>query len=185
MSKTDMKTGISSVNLQRGWGWLLGLGLVFIALGSIGLSMVIGVTVASMYFLGVLLLIAGASQTFDVLKSKEWKGAMSHILVAMLYIAAGGLIIYDPLLASSLITAAIAGVLIVIGALRLWMAMLLRAGEGWGWFFLAGLASLVLGILILLQWPVSGIWFIGLFISIELIICGWTYVFFAFSLRRK
>ncbi len=185
MSKSDVKVEISSVDIQRGWGWLLGLGILFIILGSIGLSMVIGVTVASMFFLGVLLLIAGGSQTLDVLKSKGWKCAMSHILVAILYVAAGGLIIYDPLLASSVITAAIAGVLIVIGVLRIWMAMMLRAGEGWGWIFLAGLASLVLGILILLQWPFSGIWFIGLFISIELIICGWTYVFFAFSLRRK
>lgn len=185
MSKSDKEVEVTSINLQRGWGWLLALGILFIILGSVGLSMVIGVTVASMFFLGVLLLIAGGSQTLDVIKSKEWKGAMSHVLIAMLYIAAGGLIIYDPLLASSLFTAAIAGVLIVIGALRIWMAMMLRADEGWGWIFLAGLASLVLGILILLQWPFSGVWFIGLFISIELIICGWTYVFFAFALRRK
>lgn len=185
MPKSNIKVDINSVDLQRGWGWLLGLGIIFIVLGSVGLSMVMGITLASMYFLGVLLLIAGASQTVDVVKSQEWRGALSHILVAMLYIAAGGLIIYDPLIASSFITAAIAGVLIVIGVLRIWMAMILRAGQGWGWIFFAGLASLVLGILILLQWPFSGIWFIGLFISIELIICGWTYVFFAFALRQK
>lgn len=185
MSTANEKEDVGSIGLQRGWGWLLGLGVLFIVLGSIGLSMVIGVTVASMFFLGVLLLIAGGSQTLDVIKSKEWKCALSHILVAMLYIAAGGLIIYDPLLASSVFTAAIAGVLIVIGVLRIWMAMILRSGEGWGWIFLAGLASLVLGILILLQWPFSGVWFIGLFISIELIICGWTYVFWAFALRKR
>jgi uncharacterized membrane protein HdeD (DUF308 family) len=62
--------------------------------------------------------------------------------------------------------------------------MILRAGEGWGWFFIAGLAALVLGLLILLQWPFSGLWFIGLFVSIELMICGWTYIFLAFALRR-
>lgn len=185
MSNSDVQIEVHSVDLKRNWGWILALGIVFIILGSVGLTMVIGVTLASMYFLGVLLLIAAGSQTFDVLKSKEWRGAISHIVVAMLYTALAALIFIDPFLASSLMTAAIAGVFIVMGILRIWMAMLLKAGEGWGWIFFAGLASLVLGILILLQWPFSGAWFIGLFISIELIICGWTYVFFGFALRRQ
>ncbi len=185
MQKSEIKLDVTLRDLNRSWGWLLGLGILFVILGSFGLSMVVGITVASMLFLGVLLVIAGGSQIVDVFKSKQWKGAMSHALIAMLYIAGGALIIYDPILASSLITATLAGVLIVIGLTRIWMAMMLGVGEGWGWFFIAGLSALVLGILILLQWPWSGLWFIGLFISIELIICGWTYIFLAFALKRS
>ena len=183
MQTTDLKFSPIPPELKRSWGWLLALGVLFIALGTIALSMVVGVTLASMLFLGVLLLIAGLSQILDVFKSKHWKGALSHALIAVLYIAGGGLIIYDPLLASSLITAALAGVLIVIGVIRLSMAVLLRQTKGWGWLFLAGLAAIVLGVLILLQWPYSGLWFIGLFVAIELIIAGWSYVFLAFSIR--
>lgn len=183
MQTTDLKFSSIPPELKRSWGWLLALGVLFIALGTIALSMVVGVTLASMLFLGILLLIAGLSQILDVFKSKHWKGALSHALIAVLYIAGGGLIIYDPLLASSLITAALAGVLIVIGLIRLSMAVLLRQAKGWGWLFLAGLAAIVLGVLILLQWPYSGLWFIGLFVAIELIIAGWTYVFLAFSIR--
>ena len=170
--------------LKRSWGWLLGLGILFIVMGSIGLGMVVGITMASMFFLGVLLIIAGVSQIIDVFKCRQWKGALSHALVAVLYVAGGCLVIYDPLLASTLITAALAGVLIVIGMVRILMATMLRHDEkGWGWLFLAGLAALVLGILILMQWPFSGLWFIGLFIAIELMIAGWTYVFLAFAIR--
>jgi uncharacterized membrane protein HdeD (DUF308 family) len=185
MSTSDEQVVIGTVNMKRSWGWLLAMGILFIILGSIGLSMIVGITLASMFFLGVLLLIAGGIQIVDVFKSKHWRGVLSHGLVAVLYVAGGGLILYDPFLASSLITAALAGVLMVIGIARIWMSMMLRAEEGWGWFFIAGLAALVLGIMILLQWPFSGVWFIGLFISIELIICGWTYVFLSFGLRRK
>lgn len=186
MAKKDASINIDLIptELKRNWGWLLGLGILFILMGSIGLGMVVGITMASMFFLGILLIIAGISQIIDVFKSRQWKGAVSHALVAILYIAGGGLVIYDPLLASSLITAALAGVLIVIGMVRIIMATMLRHDtKGWGWLFLAGLAALVLGILILLQWPVSGLWFIGLFISIELMIAGWTYVFLAFAIR--
>lgn len=183
MPASDNNLSLLPPELKRSWGWLLGLGVLFIALGTIALSMVVGVTLASMLFLGVLLIIAGLSQILDVFKSKHWRGALSHALIAVLYIAGGGLIIYDPLLASSLITAALAGVLIVIGVIRLGMAIVLREAKGWGWLFLAGLAAIVLGVLILMQWPYSGLWFIGLFVAIELIIAGWTYVFLAFSMR--
>jgi uncharacterized membrane protein HdeD (DUF308 family) len=184
MPTSNAKEMLMETDFKRSWGWLLALGMMFVILGTIGFGMVVGITVASMFFLGVLLLIAGGAQIVDVFKSKKWRGALSHFLVAVLYLAGGALIIYDPLLASSLITAALAGVLIVIGLARIWMSMMLRAEKGWGWIFIAGLSALVLGILILLQWPVSGLWFIGLFISIELIICGWTYILLAFSIRN-
>ena len=174
-----------SLDLKRSWGWLLGLGILFVLLGSLGLGMVVGITLFSMFFIGSLLLIAGISQIIDVFKSRHWQGALLHAWVAVLYLAGGGLIIYDPLLASSLITAALAGVLIIIGITRIGLAMTLPSKEGWGMFFVAGLSALVLGILILLQWPASGLWVIGLLISIELLICGWTYIFLAFALRGR
>ena len=183
MPRKKMYMDLVPPELHRNWGWLLGLGILFILMGTIGLGMVVGLTLASMFFLGVLLIIAGISQIIDTFKCKKWRGAVLHALIAILYIFGGCIVIYDPLLASSLITAAIAGVLIVIGATRLIMASMLRDAKGWGWMFLAGLAALVLGILILMQWPVSGLWFIGLFIAIELLITGWTYVFLAFAMR--
>lgn len=183
MSREQKNYDLVPPELKRSWGWLLALGLLFIVMGTAGLGMVVGITIASMFFLGIILIIAGGFQFVDAFKSKQWKGVVVHALVAALYMAGGALIIYDPLLASSLITAALAGVLIVIGVMRLIMASMHHETNGWGWIVLSGLAALVLGILILLQWPFSGLWFIGLFIAIELIISGWTYVFLAFSIK--
>ncbi|QBR85212.1 HdeD family acid-resistance protein [Legionella israelensis] len=166
------------------WGWLLGLGILFVILGTIGLAMVIGLTIVSMIFFGVLLICAGVSQAVDAVKYKKWKGVFWQIIIALLYIAGGALVIYDPLLASTLITAFLAIVLIIIGVSRLLMAFLLKEVKGWGWMFLAGIAALILGILILMQWPLSGLWFIGLLIAIELIINGWAYILIALSLRK-
>lgn len=170
--------------LKRRWGWLLGLGIIFVILGSIGLGMIAGLTLASVLFLGVLLLIAGFSQIIDVFKSKEWKGAVWHALIAILYLIAGCIVIYDPFLASTIITALIAWILIIIGVTRLMMAFTLRHAAGWGWFLLAGVTAIVLGILILLQWPYSGLWVLGMFIAIELLVNGWTYIFIALAMRR-
>lgn len=183
MSNTKKATIAKADGTNRNWLWLLILGVLFVFLGFIGLGMTVGLTVVSMLFFGFLLIIAGVSQIFDTFKCKGWKAVLSHALIAALYIIGGGLVIYDPFLASTLITALLASVLIIIGLTRFIMAAQLKDTRGWGWLVLAGLTALVLGILILAQWPVSGLWVIGLFIAIELMVDGWTYIFLAFAMK--
>ena len=170
--------------LNRGWGWLLGFGILSVILGFIGLGMVVGLTLVSMIFFAVLLVIAGISHIIDAFKYREWKGIIWQALIAILYIAAGCIVFYDPFLASTLITALLASVLIVIGIARIIMAIELRDFIGWGWLFLAGITAFILGVLILAQWPISGLWVIGMFIAIELIVNGWTYIFIALTLKQ-
>lgn len=184
---TDSKKVLQPVvgELKRNWGWILGLGILFLFLGCIGLGMVVGLTLVSMYFFGALLIISGVTHAIDVFKHTEWKGIFWQALIAVLYIAAGCLVFYDPFLASTLITGILASVLIVIGITRIIMAVALKDSKGWGWLMLAGIAAIILGVLILAQWPVSGLWVIGLFIAIEMIVNGWTYIFIALSLRAS
>lgn len=171
--------------LKRNWGWILGLGILFLFLGCIGLGMVVGLTLVSMFFFGALLIISGITHVIDVFKHKEWKGIIWQALIAVLYIAAGCLVFYDPFLALTLITGILAAVLIVIGVTRIIMAVALKDSKGWGWLMLAGITAIILGVLILAQWPISGLWVIGLFIAIEMIVNGWTYIFIALSLRAS
>ena len=184
MSTTKVNIEPRVSELRRGWGWLLALGILFVILGCLGMGMVVGLTLASMLFLGVLLIIAGCSQFVDVFKAKQWKAVAWHALIAALYIVGGCLIIYDPFLASALITALLAAVLIIIGLTRFIMAIRLKGSPGWGWLLLAGIIAIILGLMILMHWPISGLWVIGLFIAIEMIVDGWTYIFLALSLRR-
>lgn len=184
MANTNSVIDISGTeNLQRHWGWLLGLGIVLLLLGCIGLGMDIALTIVSMYFFAVLLMISGLSHFADAFKYKKWKGAVWQILIAILYLIAAGIVLYDPLLASTIITALLAWTLIIIGVTRISMAISLRDSKGWGWILFAGITSLILGILILIQWPMSGLWVIGMFIAIDMIVSGWTYIFMAIALR--
>ena len=177
----EVTPGIATV--QRHRGWLFCLGFILLLLGCIGLGMEFLLTVVSMYFFSALLIVAGVSHLIDAFKYKHVKGALWQVLIALLYFAAGIIVFYDPLLASTVITALLAWALIIIGTARIAMAFQLKNTKGWGWFVLAGIASLILGILILLQWPISGLWVIGMFIAIDLIISGWTYIVLAISLK--
>jgi uncharacterized membrane protein HdeD (DUF308 family) len=52
-----------------------------------------------------------------------------------------------------------------------------------GWHALNGGISILLGILVLAQWPISGLWAIGLFVGIDLLFHGITWTVFALGLR--
>ena len=103
----------------------------------------------------------------------------------MLYIFAGCLVIRDPVLASSLITLFLGYVFVIIGVSRIILFFILCNTQGRVWALLGGLTSFILGLLILMQWPYSGLWVIGLFIAIELLVNGWFYIFWAFSMRTQ
>jgi uncharacterized membrane protein HdeD (DUF308 family) len=52
----------------------------------------------------------------------------------------------------------------------------------WGWNMFDGAISFVLGLLILAQWPVSGLWVVGLFVGIRIIFFGIAWIALALSL---
>jgi uncharacterized membrane protein HdeD (DUF308 family) len=48
-----------------------------------------------------------------------------------------------------------------------------------------GIITFVLGMLVLVQWPASGLWVIGLFIGIDLIFYGAAWMALALGLRAS
>jgi uncharacterized membrane protein HdeD (DUF308 family) len=173
-----------AVDLNRGWKWVFALGVLSLILGFIGLGMEVGLTFVSMIFFSILLAVAGISHFAEAFQNKHWQGAIWQWLVGIFYLIAAGIVFYDPFLASTVITAFLAFSLIFIGISRLIMAFQMKGYTGWWWMIIAGLSALILGILILMHWPYSGLWVIGMFITIELIINGWTYIFVGLALRR-
>jgi uncharacterized membrane protein HdeD (DUF308 family) len=170
--------------LVHNWGWLLAQGILLVILGTIGLGLTFWLTLATIFIFGILLLIGGVVQLFQAAKCRGWQSVLWHLLIALLYVLAGLSIMADPLVASTLITLLLAGALIGIGVLRLVMAFQFKGAGNWFWPLIGGLAAIVLGILIVTHWPVSGFWVIGLFVAIEMIFSGWSYIIIAIGARQ-
>ncbi len=170
-------------DLGRNWGWLLALGILSVILGVIGLGMTFLLTLASVLYFGVLMVIGGGVQLFQAFKCSGWKSVLSHVLIALLYLAAGIMIVTRPLLASVVLTWALACILIAVGVLRIVMAVQHRAMQGWVWALVGGVVTLLLGLMILARWPLDALWVIGLFLAIELIVNGWVQILVALAAR--
>ncbi len=169
--------------LHGNWGWYLALGIALIVLGTLALGVPLVTTMATVGFLGGLLILAGVLQLVGAFWSRRWSGVFSHLLMGLLYVVAGVLMVENPGRAAVELTLLIAIFLVVGGAFRIISAASAHY-PGWGWTAFNGLVNVILGVLIWRQWPASGLWIIGLFMGIEMIFAGWTWVMLAMAFRR-
>lgn len=108
-----------------------------------------------------------------------------NFLAGLIFLCLGVLMIIFPVLSLQVFTLVIGCVFLVSGILRLIFAISLRHDTGSGWRFFNGLVTLVLGVLVLWQWPESSLWLIGTIIAIEMIFSGWTLLFLALTPARR
>lgn len=170
--------------VRNGWGWVLALGIGQILVGALAVSFVFGATILSVVTLGMMLLIAAAAQTVAGILARDWGGFWMFLLLGTFYAVAGILTIQHPILAAEGLTLMLAAVFLIGGAFRIISACVERFP--WrGWVFFSGVVSVLLGVLIWRQWPVSGLWVLGLFIGIDLIVNGVTCSMLAIFVRKK
>jgi len=169
--------------LRANWGWMVGLGVLFLILGFIGLGCVVTLTLTSAFVFGVLIMIGGVAQIIEAFKCTGWKSVLWHIMIAVLYIVAAISILTDPVAASVLWTAIIAGALVVVGIFRIVIALHNR-GASWFPLLLSGIISLLLGGMLFAKWPYSGLWAIGLFVAVELLSQGISLIMLGLAARN-
>ena len=179
-----MSLNIDAMNeVGRKWGWFLAIGIIMVILGAVGLGAVFALTEVTVKFFGYLIFIAGIFQPIDAFRHKGWS-LVSNFLIASLYIAVGFFMIKDTTLAAATLTLFIAWSLVAIGIMRMVVAFKIKGVPGWVWTLISGTASIVLGIMILNSWPVSGMWVIGMFVAIELIFNGWGMVMLGLAAKK-
>jgi len=168
--------------IVNNWGWFLAFGLALVLLGVLAIVRSVAATVVSMLFFGWLLLFAAGIEVVQAVMVGKWAGLFQHWLSAALFGVLGALIIWRPMVTAEILTLLIGAFFLVAGAFQLITPFVISLPE-WGWHALNGLITFVLGILILAQWPVSGLWVIGLFLGIELVFYGAAWVAVALRLR--
>ncbi len=159
---------------------LLGVICVLAGLLAIGSSVV--ATLASVMVFGVLLLIAGVTEIVHAFLVRRASSFALHLLAAAMYLIAGVFMLEDPVRAATVLTLLMAASFFVGGVLRIVFALAMQF-PSWGWVLLNGVIDLLLGIMIFNRWPYDTLWVIGLFVGIDLLFHGWTWIILGLSLR--
>ena len=173
--------------LPRKWGWLLPLGILMLVTGSIGLLQSVAMTLVTVLFFGAIILVSGTFALVQSIMAKEeqWRGKMVHVLLAVLYIGAGALILVNPVAASAALTLLLGSIFLAMGFIRIVYGFRLRK-LGWKWIMpvIIGVIDILFAVILGISWPVSGLWVIGIMVSIELLMYGWMLTFTALAARK-
>jgi uncharacterized membrane protein HdeD (DUF308 family) len=164
---------------QPVWLCLL-LGIVFIIAGIIVLGDVVLATIVSAIFIGFCAIVGGAFEIIHAFWTKGWGGFIWQILLGLLYVAAGVILLRQPVTGALFLTWVLGIVLAAGGVVRIFLGFRNWAEAGW-LLLLSGIFGVIAGFVILSGWPVTGLWVIGFLLGIDLIFSGVGW--FVFALR--
>jgi len=176
-----LDAGIEKVRKSWGWFFVLGVALAVLGVGCIAFD--VTATFASVLVFGWLLLISGVFQLVHAFRTGTWSGTLLNLLSALFRGFTGLLLIRYPIMGAETLTAVLASFFIVAGLFRA-IASAMVILPRWGWVVFSGAITTVLGFLLLAQMPISGIWFIGFAIGVDLIFDGIATIAFAAAIHR-
>jgi len=168
---------------RASWGWFLALGLLLIGLGVVCIIGDITATLATVLAFGWILIIAGVVALVHAFRVHSWSGFLLNLATALLRGFTGYFMIRYPLTGAIALTIVLAFFFCVSGIFRIVGSSALRYPR-WGWSVLSGAVSVILGVLLLSQLPLSSLWFIGFAVGLDLILEGISLVTFATALHR-
>ncbi|MFZ1105260.1 MAG: HdeD family acid-resistance protein [Hyphomicrobiaceae bacterium] len=165
------------------WWQSVLLGIVFMIAGLFVLRNAVLATVVSAIVFGIALLVAGLFEIVQAFWAEHWSGLFWRLLVGALYAVGGAVLVADPLAASVLLTLVFSVALIASGVMRIYLA--LAYWHRYGWLLLAsGIVGVLAGLVVLLKWPLSGLWVFGLVVGIDLVLHGAWWVVSGLAARR-
>lgn len=164
--------------VRKSWAWLLGLGILLIVLGVVCVGTARTATTVSILVFGWILLFSGVAWFVGAFQAWSWGGVFLYLLNAIIRGVTGYLLIRHPDAGAEAVTILLASLFVVGGIFRIVAASLIQFPR-WGWTVFSGATAVILGFLLLRNWPASSTFFVGLAIGIDLILDGSALVGFA------
>lgn len=156
------------------------LGVVFIIVGVIVLGDVVLATIISTILIGICAVVGGVFEIIHAFWTKGWGGFAWQIFLGLLYIVGGIVLVTQPVSGSLILTYVLGVVLFASGCVRLYVGVRHWAESGW-LISLSGIFGILAGLVILLGWPVTGLWVIGFLLGIDLIFHGFGWLALAWQ----
>jgi len=160
--------------LARSWKLLMGAGVFAILLGCIAIVVPAAAAVGTAIFIGWILVIAGAFLVAAAFSAHSIGTVVLRLLWAALTVIVGVWLIVEPHNGTLTLTLVLGIYFLFMGLTRVTVAFLARGQQHAGLVGLSGVCGLIVGILVLVEFPSSADWAIGLLVGIDLIFAGWT-----------
>jgi uncharacterized membrane protein HdeD (DUF308 family) len=182
---TGMQRAVSDA-LGQHWRLFLFQGVVMVILGMLAIVAPVAATLAVEIFVGWLFLISGIVGLIATFSSHNVPAFLWTLVTAALSVAVGVMLIWRPVQGAMSITLVLTALFIAEGVFQIAASFGYRhmAGRSWGWMMVSGISDLLLAAVIIMTWPLSGVWALGLLVGINLLTTGWAIVMMALAGRH-
>ena len=170
--------------IRKNAGLTVVSGIILLIAGTLAVlsPFVAGVSITIM--VGAMLAISGIGQCFLAFKAGAFGRGLMVFVVGVLMTITGFYIMNQPLAGLATLTIILMSYLLATGVLEIIVAFQLKPAGGWGVELFNGIVTLLLGIMLWRQFPLSGAWAIGILFGIKMIFSGWAFIFIGRSVKK-
>ncbi|KZL05702.1 HdeD family acid-resistance protein [Pseudovibrio ascidiaceicola] len=171
--------------VRDNWLKFLVLGVLMVIGGTIVLVIPYASSIAVALVIGLVLIVVGVLQLWHAMRVKEWGGFLGQSLIGIIALVGGVAIYYNPVAGTEALTLVLSAVFIAQGIAQALFSFRLRPHTSWGWILASGVIAIAAGLMILLDFPASTAWALGLVAGISIMFNGWSYVAIALAAHKK
>lgn len=167
--------------------WFTVYGVLLALLGILAIAMPYIATLATSIFIGWLLVASSVLGLYAVYSAgKDAPGFWWNLITAILYLAAGIMLLVNPVTGALSLTIVLMAYLLAGGVAKLVLGFQHKKDipNAWFWILFSGLVDIVLAFLIIQGLPGTAFWAIGLLVGINLVMMGIAIVFTAQSCKK-
>ncbi len=174
---------MAELRIPKGnWLFVTGVILVLLGIGSMISPAYAGNAVV--YLIGGFLLITGLIQLMVGWQAESWRQKLASLIHGGIATVGGIAVVAHPFYGLAALSLVLAIFFAVEGIWKIISSFSYRPVPGWIALLMSGALDLILGILIWRQWPVSGLWAVGILVGVNLFSTGMAFVALAITWKR-
>jgi uncharacterized membrane protein HdeD (DUF308 family) len=164
--------------------WSIVWGVLLVIFGILAVGSPVLAAVAVNVVIAWLIILAGVVHLILAFHAHRAGSLIWKLLVGIAYLCFGAYLIMHPVLGVASLTLVLASLFLIEGILDIVLFFNMRSMRGSSWVLADGIITLLLGLMIYLQWPSSSGWAIGTLVGVSMIISGVTRVMLSLAVRK-
>ncbi|PQO42813.1 hypothetical protein C5Y97_01265 [Blastopirellula marina] len=148
------------------------MGFLTVAMGAVAIASPLIAGTAIVYLVGAVLLIAGITQIAGGIQADTMSHKLMPLILGVVTTLGGIAALAHPLVGLEVLTLFLAAYFVAEGIWKVIASFNFRPAQGWLALLFSGIITWLLGAMIWLQWPDSGLWAIGILVGVNLLMTG-------------
>ncbi|MFP2927342.1 HdeD family acid-resistance protein [Pyxidicoccus sp. 3LG] len=166
------------------WGGPFILGLLMTVLGIVALGASFLTSLVTVFLFGALLAGAGIAEIISAFRVRKSGGPFwLYMLSGVLSTVVGLFVLMYPAAGLGALTLLLAGYFFASGLFHAITSVMDRYPQ-WGWDLFYGAVSIFLGVVVMMEWPISAVWLVGTLVGIGIIMRGVALMASALAIRQ-